>query len=234
MRSEKVVRRSKTDEIYIKIVYWGPAGGGKTTCLDTFAKLVTEEAKEVIPQGDITKIAMSSGSTLYFDRGIFRHTQQNKILFHVYTVAGQSRFSPLRKKIFDGTDGVIFVWDAQRARLEDNLESLRELKKISDNKLIKYIPLLVMLNKVDLNDTITKEELEGILREEGLLYPNDDPLSLWNPIVYPSVALYENQRNVYAVFSELARRTALYQVYGDGEAPVQKGKIKLSKKVPDV
>lgn len=229
-----MVRRSKNDEIYIKIVYWGPAGGGKTTCLDTFTKLVTEEQKEVIPQGDITKISMSSGSTLYFDRGIFRHTLQNKILFHVYTVAGQSRFSPLRKKIYDGTDGVIFVWDAQKARLEDNLESLKELKKISEDRLVKYIPLLFMLNKTDLPNTLKKEDLEQILKQEGLLYPHDDPLSLWNPIVYPAVALYENQRNVYAVFSELARRTALYQVYGDGEAPVQKGKVKLSKKVPDI
>jgi hypothetical protein len=91
-----------------------------------------------------------------------------------------------------------------------------------------------MLNKTDLPDTLGKEELEGILKEEGLMYPTENPLSLWNPIVYPSVALYENRKNVYQVFSELARRTALYQVYGNGEAPVQKGKVKLSKKVPDV
>ena len=196
-----MVRRSKNDEIYIKIVYWGPAGGGKTTCLDTFTKLVTEEQKEVIPQGDITKISMSSGSTLYFDRGIFRHTLQNKILFHVYTVAGQSRFSPLRKKIYDGTDGVIFVWDAQKARLEDNLESLKELKKISEDRLVKYIPLLFMLNKTDLPNTLKKEDFGTNFETGRFALSNDDPLSLWNPIVYPAVQILREQRNVYAVFS---------------------------------
>ena len=229
-----MVKRSKDNLIYVKMVYWGPAAGGKTTCLDTFTRIVSEEEKEVVPQGDLTKINMSSGSTLYFDRGIFRHTKESRILYHVYTVAGQTRFSPLRKKIFLGTDGVIFVWDSQRSRLGENLESLKELKKVSENKLIKNLPILFMLNKQDLPNVINKDELIDILKSEGLYYSVDNPLHLWNPVIYPSVALYENQKNVYSVFSELARRCALYQVYGNGEAPVQKGKIQLSKKVPDL
>ncbi len=176
---------------------------------------------------------MASGSTLYFDRGIFQHKTQKAIFYHIYTVAGQRRFSPLRKQIYGGTDGVIFVWDSQKVRFEDNLESLRELKKLSEGRLIKQVPFLVMANKQDLENTMTKDEIIEVLRSEGLYYDVKNPLNLWNPQVYETVALKENYRNVYSVFSELARRTALYQVYGSGSAPVTEKKVKLSDKVPD-
>ena len=72
----------------------------------------------------------------------------------MYTVAGQRRFSPLRKKIFKGTDGVIFTVDSQTQFFEDNIESLKELKNVTRGKLIKEIPLIIMLNKQDLSEVI--------------------------------------------------------------------------------
>ena len=126
-----MVRFTADHKVYIKILYWGMAGSGKTTVVDTLYRLTKEQKKDIEPTGNLTKIAMASGSTLYFDRGIFNSTKQRKVYYHVYTVAGQSRFSPLRKKIFKGTDGVIFVVDSQTHFFEDNIESLKELKNIT-------------------------------------------------------------------------------------------------------
>ena len=166
---------------------------------------------------------MASGSTLYFDRGIFMSTKQKsrgKVFYHVYTVAGQRRFTPLRKKIFKGTDGVIFTVDSQTHFFEDNIESLKELKIVTRGKLIKEIPLIVMLNKQDLTEVIGEEDFKQVLKDEKLWFEPGDKLYRWNPIIYKTCALYEKRSNLYRSFSECARRTGVYQIYGDGQAPI--------------
>ena len=194
-------------------------GSGKTTIVDTLYRLTKEQKKDITPTGNLTKISMASGSTLYFDRGIFQSTKQNKVYYHVYTVAGQSRFSPLRKKIFKGTDGVIFVVDSQTHFFEDNIEFLKELKLVTRGKLINEIPMIVMLNKQDLDDVIAVEDFQLILKDEKLWYEPGDKLYNWNPLIYTSCALFEQQKDVYRSFHECARRTVLYHIYGDGKAP---------------
>jgi len=209
-------------------------GGGKTTVVDTLYRLTKEQKKDIEPTGNLTKIAMASGSTLYFDRGIFQSTKQRKVFYHVYTVAGQSRFSPLRKKIFKGTDGVIFVVDSQTHFFEDNIEALKELKSITADKLIKEIPLILMLNKQDLTEVIGEEDFKQILKDEKLWFEPDDEYYIWNPIIYKTCALYDLRKDIYRSFSECARRTGLYQIYGNGKAPVGDNFLKISKESPDL
>jgi len=187
--------------------------------VDTLYHLTETQKLDVVPTGNLVKIAMASGSTLYFDRGVFQSAKKSSIFFHVYTVAGQARFSPLRKKIFMGTDGIVFVMDGQRDRWEDNVESLKELKSVAGDDLITKIPLIVMLNKVDLENVLTVNQVEELLTQEGLMYPPDHELNMWNPLVYPSIAIMPAAQNVYRAFTECARRTGLYQTYGQGAAP---------------
>lgn len=204
-------------------------GSGKTTIVDSLYRITKDKKKDIEPTGNLTKISMASGSTLYFDRGIFQSTKQPKVFYHVYTVAGQNRFSPLRKKIFKGTDGVIFVVDSQTQFFEDNIESLKELKNISRGLLIKELPLIVMINKQDLKEVIGVEDFMQVLKDEKLWYEPDHEFYIWNPIIYPSCALYENHKGIYRSFSECARRTGLYQIYGNGKAPVGENFLKISK-----
>lgn len=230
-----MVRITKDKNVYIKILYWGPASGGKTTAVDTLFNICLEQDKDVIPTGNLVKIDMSSGATLYFDRGIFQSRKETNIYFHCYTVAGQKRFQPLRKKVFIGTDGVIFVADSQRSRLQDNIDGLKELKRVADGDLIKKIPILVMLNKRDLEDLISVGEWEEVMRNEGLLLPQSNPLALWNPITYETVALHgQKQKNIYPIFSELARRCIMYQVYGENGGAPPSTPPNLPPKVPDL
>jgi GTPase SAR1 family protein len=216
-----MVRINKSGEVFIKLLYWGCVGSGKTTVVDTLYRLTKEgkNREDLTPSGNPVKIAIKSGSTSYFDRGIFQSKEQAKIFYHVYTVTSQARFSPLRKKIFLGTDGLIFVFDAQRSKIEDNINSLKELKNVVGHNLNFRIPMLVMVNKQDLPNLMEKNEVERILNEEGLFhypshkintwnYPIHDQIA-WNPIIYGTIALYSNSYNVYEVFEEIARRTTL-------------------------
>ena len=207
-----MVRFTADHKVYIKILYWGMGGSGKTTIVDTLYRITKEQKKDITPKGELTKISMESGSTLYFDRGIFQSTKQQKVFYHVYTVAGQNRFSPLRKKIFKGTDGVIFVVDSQTHLFEDNIESLKELKSVARGVLIKEIPFIVMLNKQDLKEVIDVEDFQHVLKDEKLWYQPDSEYHISNPIIYKTCALYDQQKDIYRSFSELARRTVLVNI----------------------
>lgn len=223
-----MVRFTTDHKVYIKILYWGMGGSGKTTIVDTLHRLTKEQDKDVRPTGNLTKISMASGSTLYFDRGIFQSKKSEKVFYHVYTVAGQSRFSPLRKKIFKGTDGVIFVVDSQTHFFEDNIESLRELKNITRGKLISEIPFLVMLNKQDLKEVISSQDFTQVLIDEKLWYDPKEKLSVWNPMIYETCALWDQEKDIFRSFNECTRRTGLYQIYGNGAAPIDDSFLKES------
>ncbi|MFX1239141.1 MAG: ADP-ribosylation factor-like protein [Promethearchaeota archaeon] len=207
-----MVRFTSDHKVYIKILYWGMGGSGKTTIVDTLHKITQKQDKDIRPTGALTKISMESGSTLYFDRGIFQSTKQKQVFYHVYTVAGQSRFSLLRKKIFKGTDGVIFVVDSQTHLFEDNLESLKELKAISRGTLIKEIPFLIMLNKQDLTQIIREDDFKQVLKDEKLWYGPESEFHLLNPIIYETCALYNQHKDIYRSFSECVRRTVLSNI----------------------
>jgi len=207
-----MVQYKADHSIYIKILYWGMYSSGKTTSVDTLHRLTKENQKSIKPTSNLTKISTSSGTTLYFDRGVFKTTKKNgnrNIFYQVYTVAGQKRFSPLRTKIFKGTDGVLFTVDSQTHLLEDNIESLKELINVARGKLIKEIPLIVMLNKQDLKDVIGEEDFKYILKDMKLWYEPDHELYNRNPLIYPTCALYDQRKNIYRSFSECARRIKL-------------------------
>ncbi|MHA1460766.1 MAG: ADP-ribosylation factor-like protein [Promethearchaeota archaeon] len=213
----------KDGKVYLKIVYWGMGGSGKTTILKTLFRITKENKKDIVPIGDLQIIEKASGATLYFDRGLFQSTKQKKVYYRVYTVAGQKGFSPLRKKIFakteDQTDAVILVVDSQTKYLEDNIESLLELKEMAGNRLINEIPMIIMLNKQDLDNIIDEEDFKHVLKDEKLWNEPKSKLYNWNPLIYSSCAIFERKKDIYRSFHECARRTVLYHIYGDGKAP---------------
>jgi len=215
-----MVRVSADGRIYVKILLWGITRSGKTEFVDILHRMTKEEKKDIKPITDLEKIQMSNGSTFYYDKGIFQSTKERKIFYNIYSVPGQRRFSPLRKKIFKGSDGVIFVVDARSHLLKDNIESLKELINISKGTLIKKIPLVAILNKKDSNDCINKDDVKQILKNEGLWYEPNHKLYLWNPIIYEASISYDQRAEIYNCFYECARRIAKYHILDNGEAPI--------------
>jgi small GTP-binding protein len=199
----------------LKILYWGMAGSGKTTILETLFKITKEERKDIEPTTNLTKIESPSGATLYFDMVVFHSLRFKRLNYHVYTVAGQTKFSPLRKKILNGVNGIIFVVDSQKAFLDENIKSLKELKSLTGDKLKNDIPLVIILNKRDLNEVISKEDFIEILRNEDLWYELNDPLNFLNPAIFETCALYHKKNNIYRSFFECAVRTIKYYIYRD-------------------
>jgi len=159
----------KKKEVQIKIVYYGPGRGGKTTNLDYINKKYKQRIKT-----EMVSIKTHGDRTLFFD---FLPVDIGKIhgfdiKIQLYTVPGQVKYNATRKLVLKGVDGIVFVADLQRERRDSNLKSLEQMKEnlLTHNKDVFKIPLVLQYNKIDLKNQgiplLTVEEMEQDLNQE--------------------------------------------------------------------
>jgi len=154
-------------EINCKVVYYGSGLGGKTTNLEYVYSRVNPDAK-----GKMISLATDTERTLFFDflpidLGEFRGFRTR---FHLYTVPGQVYYNASRRLILKGVDGLIFVADSQRSRLEANIEAMHNLYENMESYGydVETIPFAVQYNKRDLPDIMSVEELRSVLNPMGV------------------------------------------------------------------
>lgn len=146
-------------EISVKVVYYGPGLSGKTTNLQVVHKKVPKGNKS-----NMVSLATETDRTLFFD---FLPLDLGKIKgfstkFQLYTVPGQVYYNATRKLVLRGVDGVVFVADSSRTKMNENLESFQNLL---DN-LSEYgydhtrIPMVIQYNKRDLADAMPVQQLD--------------------------------------------------------------------------
>jgi hypothetical protein len=92
-----------------------------------------------------------------------------KTRFHLYTVPGQVFYEASRKLILKGADGVVFVADSQEERLDANFETLDNLQEHLKEHNLNFatIPYVLQLNKRDLPNAMSVEELTKQLQKKG-------------------------------------------------------------------
>jgi len=149
-------------EINIKLVYYGPGLGGKTTNLQWIYQKTDPGSK-----GKMISLATETDRTLFFDflpldLGTVRGF---KTRFHLYTVPGQVFYDASRKLILKGADGVVFVADSQEARMEANIEALKNLEKNLKEQgyELRTMPYALQFNKRDLPTAVPAEEMYRLL-----------------------------------------------------------------------
>ncbi len=139
----------KNKEIQVKIVYYGPGRGGKTTNLEyiykRFHSRINTEMVTVKTHGDRTLFF----DFLPFDIGVINGYD---VKIQLYTVPGQVKYNATRRLVLRGVDGIVFVADAMAVRREKNLLSLKNLQENLANykKSIFKIPCVFQYNKMDL------------------------------------------------------------------------------------
>ncbi|MBW2193075.1 MAG: GTPase domain-containing protein [Deltaproteobacteria bacterium] len=139
----------KKNEVQVKIVYYGPGRGGKTSNLEYVHSKFTERVKT-----DLVAIKTQGDRTLFFDFLPFDMGQIKgyDVKVQLYTVPGQVMYNATRKLVLRGVDGVVFVADSLESRRKKNLISLKNLQQNLKvyNKNIFKIPLVLQYNKRDL------------------------------------------------------------------------------------
>lgn len=162
-----------TKELQVKIVYYGPALGGKTTNLvQVHDHVQTAEGQK----GKLVSLATSSDRTLFFDflpieavaiRGF-------KTKFQLYTVPGQVIYNTTRQLVLRGVDGIVFVADSQYEKMEENVKSFQNLEdnlKTLDLDL-NEIPYVLQYNKRDLPNAAPVDYMEFLLNNREVQVPS--------------------------------------------------------------
>ena len=160
-------------ELQVKIVYYGPAIGGKTTNLLQVHDRVQTAAGN---KGKLVSLATNSDRTLFFDflpieamaiRGY-------KTKFQLYTVPGQVIYNTTRQLVLRGVDGVVFVADSRYEKMAENAESLTNLEDNLKalNLDLAEIPYVLQYNKRDLPDVAPVEYLEFLLNNRQMQVPS--------------------------------------------------------------
>src|ERR1044072_3235890 len=161
-----------TKELQVKIVYYGPALGGKTTNLvQVHDHVQTAEGQK----GKLVSLATSSDRTLFFDflpieavaiRGF-------KTKFQLYTVPGQVIYNTTRQLVLRGVDGIVFVADSQYEKMAENVESFQNLQdNLKSLKLdIDDIPYVLQYNKRDLPNVAPVEYMDFLLNNRETRVP---------------------------------------------------------------
>lgn len=159
----------KNKEVQVKIVYYGPGRGGKTTNLEYVYKKFNHRIKT-----EMVAIKTQGDRTLFFDFLPFNigKIKGYDVKIQLYTVPGQVKYNATRALVLRGVDGIVFVADAMAVRKDKNILSLNNLYENLEfyKKDIKKIPLVMQYNKMDLADQgiplISFENLEQMLNSK--------------------------------------------------------------------
>lgn len=160
-----------TREVQVKIVYYGPGRGGKTTNLEYINKKYRDQIKN-----EMVSLKTQDDRTLFFDFLPFDVGQIKgfTVTIQLYTVPGQVKYNATRRLVLRGVDGIVFVADVQKEQRRKNIESLNQLHENLNtyNVDLFKMPLVMQYNKVDLKHSrieiiptqILQKDLNSILR----------------------------------------------------------------------
>jgi small GTP-binding protein len=186
----------KKKEVQVKIVYYGPGRGGKTTNLEFIYQKFNNRIKT-----EMVTIKTHGDRTLFFDFLPFDIGKVNgyDVKIQLYTVPGQVKYNATRRLVLRGVDGIVFVADAMAVRREKNILSLKNLQENLANykKSVFKVPIVLQYNKVDL-----AEQGIPLLQVETL---NKDLNSRLKTASFPASAL--TGTNVVATMKKIISMT---------------------------
>jgi hypothetical protein len=141
-------------EINAKIVYFGPAGSGKSTALQYIFSRIKPSLR-----GELKKVPASGDNLLFFDFSPFDGPLHDgyRVRLHVYTLTGRVTNPATWKMTLKGADGLIIMVDASAERISDVQESISQLRDF----LAAY--------GVGLHDTSAVLQLNALKGEQSLI-----------------------------------------------------------------
>jgi len=149
-------------EINAKLVYYGAGLSGKTTNLESIYEAVPDSSR-----GKMVSMKTQSDRTLFFDLLPLDlgEIMGFKTRFLLYTVPGQVFYNATRKLVLKGADALVFVADSEVGKMEENKESIANLRtNLAEYGLtLDAIPWVLQYNKRDLPNVYSVEELNAEL-----------------------------------------------------------------------
>jgi hypothetical protein len=150
-------------EVNARIVYWGIEGSGKSSNLRAIHSKLRPDHR-----GELRSVPTRLDPTVRYDALPIELGQIGGVRtrIQILTVPGAAEHAPTRKQLLDQVDGIVFVVDTRRDRIEENISSLEELRGALESygRALEEIPLVVQYNHRDQSDPFALEELHRKLR----------------------------------------------------------------------
>lgn len=148
--------------IYTKIVYYGPAFGGKTTNLVALHRITDPQQRQ-----QLLTIKTADDRTLFFDLLPFDlgDILGYRVAMKLYTVPGQVRYDTTRQIVLSGADAVVFVADSAPGRREQNRWARQNLQINLKARGLDptQVPIVYQINKQDLQGADSPAEVANSL-----------------------------------------------------------------------
>jgi signal recognition particle receptor subunit beta len=149
----------------LKVVYYGPGLGGKTTNLQLLHQQVPEKQR-----GAMLQLDTETERTLFFDYFPLSLGTIGgyKLKVDFFTVPGQSFYHATRRVLLESVDGIVFVADSSPDREEANMVShddmLANLKQYGKGP--SQIARVYQWNKRDVSGALPVSLLERTLNRD--------------------------------------------------------------------
>jgi len=153
-------------ELPVRIVFWGIAGAGVSTNLS-----VIRDKLRADHRGDLRSFPTALDPTTHYEMLPIELGQVNGLRTRLQVVGlpGGVENAATRKQLLDHVDGVVLIVDSQPHLLDENVQSLAELRDSLSayGRSLAELPVVVEYNKRDLSDPYTIEELHRRLSVPG-------------------------------------------------------------------
>jgi len=148
--------------IRVKIVYYGPPLGGKTTNLQ-----VLHQHALAARRGEMVSINSAQDRTILFDLLPLKAAgfRGFDLRIHLLAVPGQPMYAATRRLVLKGADALVFVANSATDRWEENIQSFREMTQnlLAHQLDPASLPLVLQYNKRDLPHVTAVEFMDRTL-----------------------------------------------------------------------
>jgi mutual gliding-motility protein MglA len=162
--------------IHCKIAYFGPGMAGKTSCLQAIHQSMPTDRRSAL-----LLVATASAGTYFFhcDPPEAPLIRGYTIRFYLQATPGAVLYQRTRIAILRGADGVVFIADSQRDKLQEDVKSLQELIQglHSFGQSPLATPVVLQYNKRDLPSVLPAEVMDKYLNP--LSWPRFESTLWW-------------------------------------------------------
>ena len=155
-----------TREINCKIIYFGPAGSGKTANLRSIYASTSNEVRS-----GLLELSDPGGTTQFFDflPISLGHIKDFHLKLHLFTIPTNSLYESVSSVILKGVDGFVFVADSRVEALADNIQALLDARRLltEEGYNAADLPRVIQYNKRDLAEAVPIEVLRQELNQVG-------------------------------------------------------------------
>lgn len=151
-----------TDTIHFKIVYHGPGMCGKLSSMQSIHAALPEDWRN-----SFGSHATETERQVFFDcsLGGFPSFSGCAPRFHVHTLSGAVLYERSYAQVLENVDGVVYVADSQRDKLQWNIKYLQMLARIIARQTRKFsqFPVVLQYNKRDIPNALALDVMDKYL-----------------------------------------------------------------------